>query len=84
MAKELTKRLLELKESAGKAKAEKHKAEGELKGHTDRLQKEYRLRTVPAAKIKLEELEKEIMALDKALEQGVEAMEEKYGHYGQN
>jgi hypothetical protein len=78
MAKELTERLLELKKSTETSKEEKSRAEGELDGMMKRLQNDYKLRTIPAAKKRLGELEKEIEGLDKDLEKGVTELEEKY------
>ena len=72
-------RIKQLHDAIEETKQEAAEANGKLKAAKERLLKEFKCKTVKAAKVLLEKLESEVQELEEELEEGLAEMEERYG-----
>ena len=75
----IIKDLEQLKKKVEQLLEEKHRAEGRLQETQDRLQREFKVSTLPAAKKLLKELEEEEEAAQREFDSALAAFNEEWG-----
>ena len=71
--------LLDLKEKITKSKTDKAQAEGKKKGLLERMEADHGVKTIKKANKKIETLQERADELTEEINEGLEALEEKYG-----